>query len=181
MIVTIFNVYYYSTLFRGIQLADKKVVQWQNSYSVGIRLIDEQHMELVKLTNKLFANCMAGHERSRNTFLETIHEAVDYTGYHFSTEEKVMDRVNYPDFQKHKLEHANFVREIFNKVEDFKAGKILAPLGFVYFLRDWVLHHIAVNDKKLGNYLMSLQKSGELHKITLRVKKDDFSDRVKIK
>ena len=162
-------------------MAEKKVVQWQNSYSVGIRLVDEQHMELIKMTNRLFANCMAGQERSRTTFLDAIHEAVDYTGYHFGTEEKIMERVNYPDYVRHKSEHIHFVREVFAKVEDFKAGRILAPITFVYFLRDWVLHHIAVNDKKLGAYLLSLRGSGELQKITLKVKKDEVTKRFQVR
>ena len=162
-------------------MPEKKVVQWQNSYSVGIRLIDEQHMELIKLTNRLFNNCLSGRERSRATFLSTIHDAVDYVGYHFSTEEKVMERVDYPSLLEHKKEHSIFVREVFNKVEEFKAGKVLAPLTFVYFLRDWVLHHIAVNDKKMGDYLISLQRSGELQKFTLQIKKDETSDRMQIR
>jgi len=156
------------------------VVQWQNSYSVGIRLVDEQHMELIRLTNKLFSNCLAGQDRSKSTFLDTIHEAVDYTGYHFGTEEKIMERIHYPDMYRHKKEHADFVREVFTKVDDFKAGKLLTSLSFVYFLRDWVLHHIAVSDKKLGEYLMSMRRSGELQRMTLRVKKDMRTDRVQI-
>ena len=161
-------------------MIEKKIVQWQSTYSVGIKLVDEQHMELIKLTNKLFNNCMAGREKSRATFLSTIHSAVDYVGYHFSTEEKLMERINYPHFIAHKKEHATFVREVFNKVEEFKTNKVLAPLTFVYFLRDWVLHHIAVNDKKMGDYIIALQKNGELQKMTLRVKKDEASDRVHI-
>ena len=161
-------------------MASKTVVQWQPSYSVGIKLVDDQHQELIKLTNQLFASCMAGREQSRNAFLEIIHKAIDYVGYHFSTEEKVMERVNYPDLMAHKKEHSTFVREVFNKVEEFKAGKVLAPLTFVYFLRDWVLHHIAVNDKKMGDYLIALQRSGELQKMTLRVKKDEATDRMQI-
>ena len=160
---------------------EETLVQWQSSYSVGIKLIDKQHMELINLTNKLFINCMAGREQSRVTFLDIIHEAVDYTGYHFSTEEKIMERVNYPDFANHKKEHADFVREVFTKAEEFNAGKHLAPLSFVYFLRDWVLHHIAVSDKKLGDYLLALKKNGAFHNITLRVKKNGGTDRIQIK
>ena len=154
-------------------MAEKIVVQWQNSYSVGIKRVDEQHMELIKLTNRLFASCLLGKEHSRYTFLETIHEAVNYVGYHFGTEEKMMERINYPEIQNHKQEHASFVREVFVKVEEFNSGKILTPLSFVYFLRDWVLQHIAVCDKKMGEYIMTLSKSGELQKISPRVKTDE--------
>ena len=161
-------------------MAEKLLVQWQNSYSVGMKLIDEQHMELIKLTNRLFANCMEGKEKTRATFLKTIHEAVDYVGYHFSTEEKVMERVNYPELSYHKQQHADFVREVLSKVEEFNAGKPRAPLNFVYFLRDWILHHVAVNDKKMGEYVLALSKSGELQKMTVRVKKDETKERVQI-
>jgi hemerythrin-like metal-binding protein len=156
----------------------KNVVTWQNSYSVSIKLVDEQHMELIRLTNKLFANCMAGQERSSNTFLDTVHEAVNYTGYHFSTEEKIMERIKYPEYSRHRNEHKDFVREVFRKVEDFKEGKVHTPINFVYFLRDWILHHVAVSDRKLGDYLIYLKRTGELQKMTLNVRKDDATNRM---
>jgi hemerythrin len=162
-------------------MAKNSIVKWQNSFSVGIRLIDEQHMQLIRLTNKLFASCMAGRDQSKNTFLNVASEAINYTGYHFGVEEKIMERVNYPGFQKHKQEHANFVREVFTKMEEFKANKPRAPLGFVYFLKDWVLHHIAVNDKKLGAYLVNMYRDGSLQRITLQVKKNNAMDRFLIK
>ena len=157
------------------------IVDWQNSYSVGIRLIDEQHMELIRLTNKLFASCMRGTERSRDVFLDTIHETVDYVGYHFGTEEKIMERVSYPELQAHKLEHKSFVRKVFKNVEEFNSGRLLTPLTFVYFLRDWVLHHIAVCDKKLGEYIIAMRRSGELQKLTIMVKKDETTNRMQIR
>jgi hemerythrin-like metal-binding protein len=157
------------------------VVQWQNSYSVGVRPIDDQHMELIRLTNKLFSSCMAGQKRGGSAFLDAIHEAVEYTGYHFGTEEKIMERINYPDYAKHKKEHTDFVREVYIKVEEFKTGKMLAPLQFVYFLRDWVLHHIAVSDKKLGDYLLLLKRNGDLQRMTLRIRRDMMANRMLIK
>ena len=159
-------------------MSDSHIVQWSNSYSVGVKLIDDQHMELINLTNKLFSNCMAGREKAKTTFMDTINEAVNYTGYHFSTEEKVMEIVHYPEFAAHKKEHANFVKEVYCKAAEFKLGKPLAQLNFVYFLRDWVIHHIAWNDKKVGAFLVALRRSGELQKISLRVKTDKVTQRV---
>jgi hemerythrin len=162
-------------------MENKTVVQWHDSYSVGVKPIDEQHMELIRLTNKLFNSCMAGQNKTNKAFLDTVHEAVDYTRYHFGTEERMMERINYPHYANHKKEHIGFVREVLIKVEDFNTGKMLAPLEFVYFLRDWVLHHIAVCDKRLGDYLMALRESGDLQKIVLKVKKDKVAGRVMIK
>jgi len=160
---------------------EKEIVTWQNSYSVGIKLVDEQHRELIRLTNKLFASCMAGKGRSQDTFQDVIRAVVDYVGYHFGTEEKVMERITYPDYKEHKQEHADFVREVLIKVGEFNSGKIFVPLTFVYYLRDWILHHIAVCDKKMGEYLLMMHKSGELRKITLLVKKDETTNRTQIR
>lgn len=162
-------------------MADKNVVKWQNSYSIGIKLIDGQHKQLIDLTNKLFASCLVSQDRAEKIFLNTIHEAVDYVGYHFGTEEKVMERVNYPEFRAHKQLHNEFIREVFTKVEEFKSGKVFTPIAFVYYLRDWVLHHIAVTDKKMGEYLLKLRKSGELQKMTVQIKKDKTTDRIQIR
>ena len=151
-------------------MTDDSIVEWQPSYSMGINLIDEHHMELINLTNRLFRSCMSGQgqERSRSIFLDSIHDAVDYIGYHFSAEEKIMERVNYPELKNHKKQHTDFVKEVYTRVDDFNSGRYSNPLSFVYFLKDWVLHHIAVCDKKIGEYILALQKSGELPKIPSR-------------
>jgi len=162
-------------------MSGKTIVQWQDSYSVGVRPIDEQHKELIKLTNKLFSNCMEGKTKGRDAFLEIVHEAVEYIGYHFGIEEKIMIKTNYPDFAKHKLEHNDFVREVYNNVDEFESGKIFVPLHFLYFLRDWILHHIAVCDKKLGRYLLLMKRNGYFQNMSLRVKKDMMSNRILIK
>ena len=159
-------------------MAVRNVVEWQPSYSIGMKLVDDQHQVLINLTNKLFANCMEDQKKSRAAFLQTIREAVEYVGYHFSTEEKIMERVKYPDYAIHKEQHADFVREVLTKVDEFNAGKPRAALTFVYFLRNWVLQHIAVSDKKMGNFVLALSRSGELQKMTVKVKKDEASDRV---
>ena len=158
------------------------IVQWNNSYSVGIKVIDEQHMKLIKLTNKLFSSCISGQEKTTAdyVFMNVLHEVIDYAGYHFSTEEKIMERINYPDYKKHKKEHVDFVKEVLVKVEDFNEGKLNTSLSFVYYLRNWVLEHIAVNDKKLGQYLLDLKKNGELEQIVIKVKKDEETNKLTV-
>ncbi|MCL2602036.1 MAG: bacteriohemerythrin [Treponema sp.] len=148
----------------------KNVIVWQDSYSVKINLIDEQHLYLVKLTNQLFTECLNGREESKAAFRKTIRELVAYVHLHFSTEEKVMERINYPDLKNHKKEHREFVEELFIKMKDFTAGNLVTPINMVYFLRDWIMNHIAVCDKKYGNYVAELNKSGELQKIASKSK-----------
>jgi hemerythrin len=148
-----------------------EIVTWQKTYSVNIPLIDSQHVELVKLTNKLYRSCLQDRNHSKKAFMEGVRGTVDYVVYHFSTEEKIMERVNYPDMGAHKKEHSEFVKEVLKTVENLTKGINYSPLSFVKFLKDWVLTHIAVSDTALGKYLVVLKQRGLLNNINFRVKK----------
>ena len=156
-------------------MALDEIVSWHKSYSISIPLIDSQHMELINLTNKLYRSCLKGREYSKEVFMEVLRSAVDYVGYHFSTEEKIMERVDYPGFGTHKREHTDFVREVLKTVNDLSKGININPLTFVTYLKDWVLTHIAVSDTAMGRHLIMLRQKGTLQNITLKVKQ--VSDR----
>jgi hemerythrin len=151
---------------------DKEIVEWHDTYSVGIHLIDEQHKELINITNTLYQASLKSWENSKVAFMRAIRGAVDYVGYHFGTEEKIMQAVSYPEYNAHKKEHADFVKEVLKEVAEFQSGRKFSANSFVYYLKDWVLAHIAVSDKKLGSYLIALKKQGSLQGLTLKVKKD---------
>jgi hemerythrin len=163
-------------------MAREIIVEWHDSYSVGVKLIDEQHIKLIELTNKLFESCMSGNERikSESIFLKVLREIVDYVSYHFSTEERVMERIDYIESKRHKHEHTSFVKKVLNEAEEFKLGKMNNALSFVYYLRDWVLQHIAITDKKLGEYLLEMKKRGILQQIVLKVKKDAETNKLHV-
>ena len=152
-------------------MSENSIIKWQDSYSIGIKLVDEQHKELINLTNKLFTSCILEQDQLTNVFMTTLHEAVDYVVYHFDTEMKIMERVNYPHLETHRNEHKKFAKEVLTQVEDFKSGKTTVPISFVNFLKNWVLNHVAVSDKKIGDYLVTLKKSGALDRMTLAAKK----------
>ena len=147
------------------------IATWQNSYSVGIKMFDKQHMELINLTNKLYSSCFENKDLSNFVFLDTIHDTVDYVKYHFGTEEKVMEKLNYPKFKEHKSEHADFVRQVFARVNDFRSGKANTSIAFVRFLKDWILHHIAVCDKEMGKFVIEKIKSTETQNKDLNIEK----------
>ena len=146
------------------------IVTWHKSYSVNIPLIDSQHMELIHITNKLYRNSLTGRNSSKDVFMEVLQGAINYVGYHFSTEEKIMERVNYPAIIAHKNEHNDFVGEVLRVEEGFSKGGKYNPLNLVMYLKDWVLTHIAVSDAALGSYLVKLKHYGALNRIIVKVK-----------
>ncbi|AEF86195.1 hemerythrin family protein [Treponema primitia ZAS-2] len=137
---------------------DHEIVKWSPTYSIGIRIVDEQHQGLIRLTNELFISCLKGGEVANARFLKTIRETVQYVQFHFATEEAIQKRVHYPDYAAHKKEHESFVKEVLLSVAEFNSGKKFLPNKFAKYLRDWVLTHIAVSDKKLGDYIQTLRE-----------------------
>jgi hemerythrin len=143
-------------------MEDEVFVEWDDRYSVGIQLIDDQHKELIRLTNELYKGCLAGDAAARSYFMTAVKGTVDYVKYHFAAEEKLLENAKYPDIAEHKKQHELFVKQILDDVQSFQGGKKFVPNVFVRFLRDWILSHIAVMDKCYSVYILNLKKQGAL-------------------
>ena len=131
---------------------DEDSVFWSDAYSVNFELIDNQHKELVRMTNALFDGCKKGRTAADVAFIQTIRGAVEYAQTHFFTEEKYMKLASYPDFDTHKKEHDSFVSEVVNAVKNFEDGNS-EPIHLARFLKKWLLTHIAHSDKQYAPYL----------------------------
>ncbi|MDR1909989.1 MAG: bacteriohemerythrin [Spirochaetaceae bacterium] len=139
------------------------LVTWDDKYSVGIPLIDEQHKELINLTNELYQGCRTGtEEEKRAYFLKTVKSAVEYVKYHFSAEEKMLENIKYPKYAEHKRQHEAFIQRLLADVKSYQEGMKLVPNSFVRFLRDWILSHIAMEDTQYARYILDLKKKGQL-------------------
>jgi hemerythrin len=146
-------------------MADKITITWDDTYSVGVKLIDDQHKELIRMTNDLSLGCRSGREAAEIYFMKTIQGAVRYVKTHFTTEEVIMERLRYPEFLVHKAEHEKFVSEVLQKVREFEEKKKLVPLAFARYLQNWVLTHIAKSDKKYALFFDDLRKKGALDEL----------------
>ncbi len=82
-----------------------------------------------------------------------LNDLISYATIHFSTEEKLMDDFNYPDFEFHVEEHKNFTQKITDFKEAFDLGKIGISVDVLDFLKDWLSKHILKSDKKFGPFL----------------------------
>lgn len=127
------------------------LIIWNEGFSVNVKEIDEQHKKLINLINMLHDAMKEG--RAKKIVSEVLQGLVDYTKYHFSTEEKYMSIFKYPDYQSHKAEHEKFIEKVLEFAKDFSEDKIGLPIKIMPFLTDWLSNHILVNDKKFGSFL----------------------------
>jgi hemerythrin len=133
-----------------------KHISWSNSYSVGIKFIDDQHKGLLDFVNDLVNHSTGNEEEERGYFAQAIGNAVNYVKVHFATEEKIMLGTSFPGYSEHKRAHDEFVLEVIRNVRDFESGKRLVLLNFSTFLKDWILSHIAIMDVKYSYHLKRL-------------------------
>jgi len=127
-------------------------VEWDDDYSVGVRLMDEQHKKLIIMINDLFQRCVSGNTSANLTFAMAVKDAADYAKTHFQIEEEYLEKVGYPGLPDQKREHESFMARVFSTFDNYKKGEAM-PLDLVRFLKKWLLNHIAVADKKYAAYL----------------------------
>lgn len=146
-------------------MAKSEPILFDQYLVLGIPIIDKQHANLVRMVNNLYLACQKSRETTNQQFIEAVHESVDYVRYHFSTEEKLMLLLSYPEFSVHKKKHGDFIWEILTISKQFEDGEKFVPKKFVFFLCDWIKNHIGDTDKLFAEYFMTMKKDGKLNTI----------------
>lgn len=132
------------------------LVTWSNTFSVGVKIIDDQHKRLLDLVNDMFNHCIGNEAAEQEYFRSVIDSAVDYVRVHFATEEKIMRATKFSGFQEHKAKHDSFVLKVLDESSNFSEGHPFNLISFTRFLRDWILTHIAVSDKGYFEYFKTI-------------------------
>jgi hemerythrin len=133
-----------------------ELITWSDTFAFGIKLIDDQHKELVDLVNEMFLHATGNDEQEHEYFSSVIQKAVHYIKIHFATEEKLMRGINYPDYAEHKRNHDCFILDVLINIRDYETEKHYSLYTFTKYLKDWVLSHIGVIDKKYHLYIKNV-------------------------
>lgn len=123
--------------------------EWKPSYSVGIKSIDQQHMELFRIVNKL-AEAISG-KNAKGAAANTMHEMSMYIGQHFNFEEPLLEK--HPQFDQHQLEHLQFIETTLDFQDRFAHRDQKLHIDMLNFLINWLKTHILDMDKKYFEYL----------------------------
>ena len=82
-------------------------------------------------------------------------ELVEFTRMHFSTEEQLMEKYDYPEYEEHLSEHRVLLQHMTDLVAVVSRGKYPTFYSDYDVSTDWALVHISEFDKGLGAFLNS--------------------------
>jgi hemerythrin-like metal-binding protein len=121
---------------------------WSNDLSVGNAFIDADHRKLVAMVNSFHDAMEQG--RGSEVVGKVLNNLLTYTLVHFGREETEMQRIKYPKYLAHKMEHDKLIAEVTQLHSAFASGNTLLTVKLSSFLRDWLLTHIKQTDQLLA-------------------------------
>lgn len=124
---------------------------WNNTLSVEVDEIDDDHRRLVELYNILRNAASAGDPSAYVEALMT--ELVACTVWHFKHEERLMIRYGYPGYEAHRSEHEDLVASARELQQKFVADDMQISAEDIQYLEHWLTGHILSTDMDLGAFL----------------------------
>jgi hemerythrin-like metal-binding protein len=125
-------------------------IDWNDTYSVGVAELDEQHKGLLKILNDL-SEANRG-PSGTSVFFKTLNDLTQYAQNHFATEERYMEKHGYPGLEEQQKDHESFVEKVFLFNEQREKGDTDLYQDIVVFLKDWYLSHILGMDKQYKKF-----------------------------
>lgn len=128
--------------------------EWGEKYSTKIQEFDNDHKKLFKLFNGVYQQVFECEdlEEERNLTKKTLTKLLEYVKYHFTAEEELMIKFNYPAYVEHKKEHEYYIEEVNKFVQQYNNGVAALSFPTFMFLKEWITKHILGRDKDYGQF-----------------------------
>ena len=122
------------------------IMIWNETYSVGVRELDEQHKSLIHMINEM--HYAMNNDKGQEAISSIVEQMFDYMETHFRTEEGYMQQCDYLGLLAHQQQHEEFRGKARDLRERVNMGEFVLSFEIVQFLSDWLQKHIMVTDMK---------------------------------
>lgn len=121
--------------------------KWDKDLLTGIQVIDYQHKRLVNIINDLSE--IQKEEDFKEELIEVVVEELkQYAKFHFSTEEKLFEKMEHTKIDDHKKKHRSFEKTLDNLLEKRDQYSEISD-ELLSFLKSWLSHHILIEDREM--------------------------------
>ncbi len=129
------------------------LITWSTALSVKVTEMDNQHVKLIDLINKLHDAMRSG--KANDEVRVVVDQMINYAQSHFRDEEKLMLSNKYPGYNHQKSEHDAFIKKAQEFKQDLSIGKVAVSVSVSTYLKDWLTKHIQVEDRQYGPFFNS--------------------------
>ena len=120
------------------------IIKWDETLTLGIKKIDDQHKQLIHTINELHLAVQYG--RPGDVIMSVITRLKEYADSHFLAEEQLFEDLDYPGMSDHKQEHLNFIAKIQDLSRQFSYNRDFLAIHVKDLLLTWFYHHIRTKD-----------------------------------
>lgn len=124
---------------------------WDDTMSIGVKEVDDQHKRLFLLANEVAATLEKGFDKE--AVQRDLGVLCNYAVEHFADEEALMDMDAYPEYDRHVTEHMLCTTKALDFLEAFSEDKEVDMAAFLQFVTFWIHDHILNVDMTLGTFL----------------------------
>ena len=132
------------------------LLDWKDSYSVGIAAVDHEHRELIDLINTLHEELVSGGgARTVSAIFGDIYKGISG---HFALEESFMRERGYDQLAEHKGDHERLLDELRDIMDDYDgrvggSDRDAADRELSARLGSWFALHFQTHDARLHSRL----------------------------
>jgi len=120
---------------------------WNDSYTVGVKEIDDQHKKLFTIINSRFD--LMQNANSEEKLKAVLQELSDYASYHFQTEEKYFHQFNYVKTLEHVDQHEAYKKVMQGFTEKLQIeNKLTVAYALMDYMVSWWIHHVTGADQE---------------------------------
>ena len=137
-----------------LQLEDMKRsarhIEWSDAMSVGNHDLDHDHQRLIEIINRLW---MADSMGNRQIIEFVLDDLVNYTEVHFAHEEGLLEKVGFPEMERHIKIHRSICRRLEEfRWEYFQGMRDELRRGLLEFVTNWLNKHILEEDMQYSRH-----------------------------
>ncbi|BBD07548.1 bacteriohemerythrin [Desulfovibrio ferrophilus] len=126
-------------------------IEWTDKNKVNIEEVDDQHRQLFAILNRLHSSVVEGKEQGE--LFSILDELIEYTVYHFQTEEKLYIEHAFPGYEDHKFEHDKLTGTAVELQTKLRNGSATLSFELLDFLHDWLMDHTLGLDQEMGPFM----------------------------
>ncbi len=135
---------------------------WRDAMSVGNNIIDADHRYLICYVNTVELALQKPDEKE--VLMSALSQLYDYAYEHFMREERIQQKISYPEFNKHRQEHKELLEQLLELRNKINSHYSEADIDkhyseIVSFLRHWIIDHVLNTDRLLIPYLSKFTKN----------------------